>query len=109
MQYDQGRLFDVMRGARIARRRGRRHLEGLKAGKVTDEVRAKFAAAGSQLPAEAAVKVDEEGKEADPCRPTIGGQPRDYKSTMQGPRFSAFKVISTADKDEADVPSWSTT
>jgi len=77
-------------------------LAALKEGKLTDAIRAKFAAAGAELPAEVAIKAVDEGKVWS-FQAQAGGAERQFRLTLQGPRLSAVKILAAADKDEADV------
>ena len=74
----------------------------LDAGKVSDGMRKLFAARGFALPAEVKVNVREAGKKWD-FKAKVAGNDREVRITLQGPRLVASKVISPADKDEADV------
>ena len=102
LKNDLGRLFDVMRNEDPKLDQVTGIIDDLKANKIGDMLRSKFAAAGSELPADVAIKVDDEGKKWT-VTAKVGDAAREFKLTLQGPRFSAAKVISVADKDEADV------
>ncbi|MFO0872275.1 MAG: PQQ-binding-like beta-propeller repeat protein [Pirellulales bacterium] len=99
---DPARLFDVMKNEDPAQDQVAGILAGLKDGKLTDALRGRFAAAGAELPAEVAVKTDEEGKRWS-FTATTGGAERLFRIQLVGPRLSVFKILSAADKDEADV------
>ncbi|MFM2095970.1 MAG: hypothetical protein RIS70_3094 [Planctomycetota bacterium] len=97
-----GRLFDVMRNEDPAADQVAGILAGLKEGKLNELLRKKFADLGYELPAEVAVKTDEDGKKWSFEAETAGAA-RQFQMTLAGTRFSAFKKIGVADKDEADV------
>ena len=99
---DPARLFDIMKNEDPAQDQVAGILAGLKDGKLTDVVRAKFAAAGAELPAEVTIKTDDEGKRWS-FTANAGGAERQFRLMLAGPRFSAFKILGVHDKDEADV------
>jgi outer membrane protein assembly factor BamB len=99
---DPAKLFEVMRNEDAAQDQVAGILAGLKEGKLTEVIRGRFAAVGAELPAEVAIKTDEEGKRWS-FTANAGGADRDFRITLAGPRLSAFKILGPADKDEADV------
>ena len=96
-----GRLFDVMKeeseddpfAAAV---------KILDEGKLDEALRERFKTSGLELPEQVEVKADEQGKKWT-LQAEVGGTPRTIKAMVQGPRISVYKVISPADKDEADV------
>ena len=78
----------------------------LEQGKLNDAARALFAKAGVELPAEIVVKADEKAKpplKRWTFQAKVGDAVRDFSLALPGPRLLAFKIITPADKDEADV------
>jgi outer membrane protein assembly factor BamB len=79
---------------------------GLEEGKLTDEVRSRFAAAGMELPADVAVKADPAGKgpvKKWTAQVKVGDATREISLTHVGPRLTGYKIITPDDKEEADV------
>ncbi len=79
---------------------------GLEKGTLTDDVRAKFAAAGLDLPADVAVKADPSAKgpaKKWTAQVKIGDSTRDIFLTLAGPRLTGYKILTPDDKEEADV------
>lgn len=99
---DPAKLFDVMKNEDPAADMVAGFVTALNEGKVADGLRAKFAGAGAELPAEVTVNVDDAGKKWS-FTANIGGADRKITLSLTGPRLSAFKILSVADKDEADV------
>ena len=99
---DPARLFDLMKNEDAAMDQVAPALEALKTGKLTDALRAKFTAAGAELPADVTLKTDEEGKRWS-FTAMSGGAERQFRIVLTGPRLSAFKILGIHDKDEADV------
>jgi len=99
---EPARMFDLMKTEDPANDKVAPAIAALNEGKLNDDVRAQFAKSGWELPAEVEVKVKEAGK-AWSFTAEIGGVPRDGRLMAAGPRLSGFKVLSPADKDEADV------
>ncbi|MFO0901748.1 MAG: PQQ-binding-like beta-propeller repeat protein [Pirellulales bacterium] len=99
---DPAKLFEVMKAEDPAQDQVAGMLAALKEGKLNDALRSKFAAAGAELPAEVTLKTDEEGKRWS-FKATAGGAERDFRLAVVGPRLVASKILSVADKDEADV------
>lgn len=99
---DPAKLFDLMKNEDAAQDQVAGILAALKEGKLSDVIRGRFAAAGAELPAEVMIKTDEEGKRWS-FTANSGGADRQFRISLTGPRLSAFKILSPADKDEADV------
>ena len=103
---DPGRLFDMMRNEDASMDKVAGSLEQLEQGKLSDDLRSQFTEAGVELPPDVTVKADEAAKA--PAKKwtfqaEVGGEKRDFFLTLAGPKLSAFKIITPADKDEADV------
>jgi outer membrane protein assembly factor BamB len=98
------RLFDVPQNEDPAKDKLAGFVSALKDGKVTAELARLFADSGMPLPDNASVKAESEKKWS--LRATINSAERDLQITLVGlaptQRLSAFKVVSPADKDEAD-------
>ena len=100
------RLFDVMRGDEGSEDKVAGYLADLEKGSLPADLRKNFADAGMPLPeGDIAVKLDEKAKGPKKWtfQATVGDENRDFFLTMAGPRLSAFKLITPADKTEADV------
>jgi outer membrane protein assembly factor BamB len=76
--------------------------KALDAGAVDDVVRAAVAKAGFELPAEAAVSTDIAGKKWTIVA-MVDGNERTMIAQIIGPKLSLFKVVTIADKTEADT------
>jgi outer membrane protein assembly factor BamB len=98
---DAGRLFDIASNEDPAKDQLADIVKNLKEGKVSEALADQFKAAGLELPADA--KVEAAGSGFTITYTPEGGAPREVSLRMQGPRLSAFKLINTDDKDEADV------
>ena len=97
-----GKLFEMMKNEDPALDQVAGMVESLQEGKTNAALRQKFAAAGVALPLEVKVQTEDDGKKWS-IRAQVGDSNREIRLSLQGPKFSAFKVISVADKDEADV------
>jgi outer membrane protein assembly factor BamB len=102
-----GRLFDVRRADEEAEDKVGGYVKELDAGKLPAELRERFAAAGMPLP-EADIAVAASDKVKPPLKrwtfsADVNGQKRDMYLELRGPNLSAFKTITPADKEEADV------
>jgi outer membrane protein assembly factor BamB len=73
----------------------------LKEGKITPDLADAFKAAGLELPADAKPVAD--GPNYKLSFTPASGVPREVTLQVQGPRLSAYKLLNTDDKDEADV------
>ena len=100
-----GRLFDVAQNEDPAKDKLAGFVTALNEGKVSPDLAKMFADRGMPLPDGAAVKADEPGKKWS-INAKVNDADRDLRITVVGlaptQRLSAFKVISPADKDEAD-------
>ena len=76
--------------------------KALDAGTVDDVVRAAVAKAGFELPPEAAVTTDTAGKKWTIVA-EVDGNERTLIAQIIGPKLSLFKVVTVADKTEADT------
>jgi outer membrane protein assembly factor BamB len=103
---DIGRLFDIMRADEGETDKVGPGVAALEKGKLTDDLRQAFAAAGAELPAEVTIKADDKAKpplKKWTFQAEVNGKPRDFFVTLAGAKLSAFKTITVDDKDEADV------
>jgi len=75
-------------------------LAALAEGKITPELRDQFEAAGTTLPMEP--KVEADGK-AFKMTATVDGHEREFKLMAAGPFLKVTKLLTTADKEEADL------
>jgi outer membrane protein assembly factor BamB len=108
---EPARLFDVRRTDDSAQDKVGGYLGELDSGKVPGDLRARFAAAGMPLPeGEIDVKpIDNvtihhvKSTKAWSFQAKVNGSDRDFLFALIGPTLSAFKIITPADKDEADV------
>jgi outer membrane protein assembly factor BamB len=104
---EPARLFDVMRADDPAEDKVTGYISELDAGKLPAELREKFAAAGMELPeGDIAIKADDKAKAPNKkwtFQAKVGEADRDFILSIAGPRFSAFKLITPDDKEEADV------
>ena len=101
VQNTVGRLFDVAQSEDPSKDQLADFVKALDSGKVSPELAALFAERGMPVPENAEVKADEPGKKWS-IKAKINDAERQLQISMVGPRMSAFKVISPADKDEAD-------
>ncbi len=97
-----GRLFDVMRNEDPNADQVGGMVTALNEGKLTDQLRTNFAAAGVELPEDAAVNIGEADKKWTVAA-KVGSSEREFPINLVGPKLSAYKVITPDDKDEADV------
>ena len=103
---EPARLFDIMRGDEGTEDKVAGYVAELEKGTLPADLRKNFADAGMELPeGDIAVKLDEKAK--GPKKWTfqakVGDENRSFYLTMAGPRLSAFKYLTPADKTEADV------
>jgi outer membrane protein assembly factor BamB len=99
---EMAKLFDVMRSEEAGEDQVGPAVKELDAGKVPESLRQHFADAGFELPQEVAVSVKEAGKSWN-LKAEVGGNQRDATIMLQGPRLVAAKVVTPADKEEADT------
>ena len=103
---EPARLFDVVRAEDPAEDKVTGYITDLDAGKMPEELKPRFAAAGMPLEGEASVKADDKAKAPAKrwnVKAKVNGVERDLSLALIGPRLSAFKIITPDDKDEADV------
>ncbi len=101
LQNELGRLFDLRRSAEPAADLVGPAISGLNDGRLTDALIQKMAEAGFELTGKAKVTAAEPGAKWS-VQARVGGADRDCRIELRGPVLSAFKVISPADKHEAD-------
>ena len=103
---EPAKMFEMMRAEDPAEDKVAAIIAALDEGKLTDEVRAKFAAAGLELPADATVKADPSAKGGAKKwtgQIKVGDSTRDIFLTLAGPRLVGYKILTPDDKEEADV------
>jgi len=99
---DPGRLFDLVKNDDPAKDKLADVQKGLKAGTIAPALADEFKAAGLPLPADA--KPVAKGPNYTITFKPAGGVEREVVLRAEGPtRLSAYKLINTDDKDEADV------
>jgi outer membrane protein assembly factor BamB len=105
LKNELGRLFDVAQNEDPAQDRLAGIVTALGEGKVPEELRKLFADAGAPLPEGVSVKPGQGGRQWN-FSANVNDAPRDFRLTLVGQaptqRLSAWKVISPADKEEAD-------
>ena len=97
-----GRLFDLNRNDDPAKDEVAPAVAALNKGQINESLRTNFARRGAELPLQAQVETVEAGKRW-MVKARIGESDRQLTITLEGPRLSAYKVLSSADKDEADT------
>lgn len=102
VENELGRLFDILRNDDPAKDEVAPAIAALNQGQVNAALRKHFAERGVELPAQVRLETTEAGKRWT-ARARVGQSEREFPITAEGPRLSAFKVITTDDKDEADV------
>lgn len=103
---DPAKLFEVMKAEDPAEDKVQALLDGLAAGKLTDDFLARLEKAGAKVSGDIKVTADDTAKAPSKkwtFQAELNGKQRDFFVTMAGPRLSAFKIITPDDKDEADV------
>jgi len=104
---EPARLFDIRRADDAAQDKVAAYLTELEAGKIPTDVRARFAAAGMPLPeGDIALKADDKVKAPNKkwtFQAKVNDNDRDLEIRLAGPMLSGFKIITAADKDEADI------
>lgn len=103
---DPAKMFSLVKAEDPAEDKVQPIVDGLAAGKLTDDVKARLEKAGAKISGDVAVTVDDTAKA--PAKKwkfqaEVNGKKRDFFVTLGGPRLSVFKVITPDDKDEADV------
>jgi outer membrane protein assembly factor BamB len=104
---EPARLFDIRRADDPAQDKVGGYIAELDAGKIPADVRAKFEAVGMPLP-EGDIKLTVDDKVKAPNKKwtfqaKVNGADRDLDIRLIGPSLSGFKIITPADKEEADV------
>jgi outer membrane protein assembly factor BamB len=99
---ESAKLFEMMRSEEADQDKVGPAIKELDEGKLPETLRKNFASAGFELPAEVSVSVKEAGK-AWNLKAEVGGNEREVKIALQGPRLVASKIVTPADKEEADV------
>lgn len=104
---EPARLFDISRADDPAQDKVGGYVAELEKGKLPADLRAKFSDAGMPLP-EGDVKIAVDDKAKAPAKKwtfkaKVYDNERDFSLVLAGPKLSAFKVITPADKEEADV------
>jgi outer membrane protein assembly factor BamB len=97
-----GRLFDVRKSADAEIDEVGPAITALGQGRLTDKLRQRFAAAGTELPEAVKVTAVSPGTKWQ-IEAEVAGAGREMQIAVQGPKLSAFKVITPADKYEADT------
>jgi outer membrane protein assembly factor BamB len=95
-------LVDILKSPDPAQDKVSAIVKELDAGKVADGLRKMMSDHGFALASPAKVNVKSAGKSWD-FRTEVDGHDREVRITLQGPRLVAAKVITPADKEEADV------
>ncbi|QDU25088.1 outer membrane biogenesis protein BamB [Anatilimnocola aggregata] len=104
---EPARLFDVVRADDAANDKLGAIVADLEKGKLSDELKSRFEAAGAPLAAgDIELKADEKVK--GPVKKwnfsaMSNGVKRDFYATLAGPRLSIFRITTPDDKEEADV------
>ena len=104
---EPARLFDIARADDPAEDKVGGYVTELDGGDLPAELRKNFEAAGMPLPeGEIAIKKDDKAKA--PAKKwtftaKVADAQRDFIISLAGPKLSAFKIITPADKEEADV------
>jgi len=104
---EPARLFDIMRADDPAEDKVTGYIAELDAGKLPADLRKRFESAGMPLPeGELAIQADEKAKAPSKkwvFKAKVGQADRNFTILLAGPKLSAFKIITPADKEEADV------
>lgn len=96
------KLFDIMRSEDAEKDAVGPAIKELDEGKLPEALRQHFADAGFELPEDVNVAAKEAGKSWI-LKAKVGGSDREVRLMTQGPRLVASKVVTPADKEEADV------
>ena len=99
---ERARLADIRSNEDVAVDTVAPAAKALDAGTVDDVVRVAVAKAGFELPAEAVVSTDIPGKKWTIVA-QVDGNERTMIAQIIGPKLSLFKVVTSADKTEADT------
>jgi outer membrane protein assembly factor BamB len=104
---EPARLFDIPRADDPAEDKVTGYIAELDGGKLPADLRKRFASAGMPLPeGDIAIKADEKAKAPSKkwtFKAKVGDSDRDFTLLLAGPKLSGFKIITPADKEEADV------
>src|SRR5687768_2940046 len=103
---EPAKMFEIMRSEDPAEDKVPPIIAALDEGKLPEDVRAKFAAAGLELPADVEVKADAAAKgpaKKWTIQAKVGDSTRDLFLVAAGPRLTGYKIITPDDKEEADV------
>jgi outer membrane protein assembly factor BamB len=95
-------LFEIRKAEDAAEDKVAPAVAELDAGKLNEELRNRFAAAGLELPADVKVNADETAK-APAKKWTVEVPSREVYITLAGPRLVGYKILTPEDKEEADV------
>ena len=102
---ERGRLFDVMpterEGAEVTAEEINEAVAALDKGEIKPLLRTRFAKAGFELSDAVEITATRAGQTW-MVKARVNGNQRAIKISKAGPKVSAFKLITTADKDEAD-------
>jgi outer membrane protein assembly factor BamB len=104
---EPARLFNVRQADDPAQDKVAGYIKELEGGKLPADLRTNFEQAGMPLPeGDVAIKADEKAKlpgKRWTFTAKVNGTDRDFIIAQIGPALSAFKIVTPADKDEADV------
>lgn len=101
VQNQLGRIFDAVRNDDPEADLVGPIVNALNDGKVADQLRQLFRGRGVELPSELRVTVQQPGQWL--LTANIGNSTREFRLRLAGPKLSAFKLITTDDKEEADI------
>jgi outer membrane protein assembly factor BamB len=99
---ETAKLFDIMRSEEADEDKVGPAVKELDDGKLPEALRQSFTDAGFELPQDVTVAVKEAGKSWN-LKAEVGGNEREVRIMLQGPRLVASKLVTTADKEEADT------
>ena len=99
---ERARLFDIRKGDDPATDTFAPAMEALAGGSVNEQLRASFASAGMELPADVKVSTQAEGK-AWLLEAQVAESMRQVELKVIGPKLSVFKIVTTDDLNEADT------
>ena len=103
---EPAKMFEIMRSEDPAEDKVAPIIAALDEGKLPEDVRAKFAAAGLELPADVEVKADAAAKAPAKkwtIQAKVGDSTRDLFLVAAGPRLTGYKIVTPDDKEESDV------
>ncbi len=102
IQEERARLFDIRKGDDPATDTFGPAVEALAGGSVNEQLRASFASAGMELPADVKVSTQTEGK-AWLLEAQVAKSMRQVELKVIGPKLSVFKIVTADDLNEADT------